>query len=241
MVHTTQDYAGKYRQEIVYGSIDNAELSARQGINSFFDRRGNIVWYDDFEAAAAQKWKSGGIGGGGAALSTERAWMGNQSMKVTTNNVDTSYWTLSKYYSLPMERQMGAEVMFHISAEEPYILMVLSGYTGTHLNRAELMYDHEQVKLFYRDAADNWIELTVVDGISPTLEQWVPMKLVVDWDIGEYLRIFFGGTIYDMTGIPYYTFPSAITQKVITQLQVGTTADVAAIVYFDNFIFTQNE
>jgi hypothetical protein len=241
MVHTAKDYSDDYRQERVYGNIDSAELAARQGINSFFDRRGNIVWYDDFEAANAQKWKTGGSGGGTAAISTERAWMGNSSMKVSTAGTDTSYQTLSKYYSLPMERQMGAEVMFHIYAGDPQVLMTLSGYTGTHLNRAEVYYDDELGKLYYRDAADNWQELTVVDGYSPTLEQWIPMKLVVDWDLGEYLRIFFGGTIYDMTGIPYFRLASATLQRVITQLQIATTDDEVATVYFDNFIFTQNE
>jgi hypothetical protein len=73
------------------------------------------------------------------------------------------------------------------------------------------------------------------------MEPWYYMKLVIDWDASEYVRFIFGGTTYDLAGIPMRTGASATERHIrVILFNIANTAAVSTV-YFDNFIFTQNE
>ena len=241
MVHTGPDYSEEYKQSKVYGLIDNAEHSARQGINSFFDRRGNLVWYDDFEAAAASKWVTAADGAGTVALSTDRAWMGNQSLKTVTGAaaLDGCYW--GKFFSLPFERRMGVEFMFTLTGGKPFITINITGYDGTNFHRGGIRFNYNTLALEYQTGLLAWTALTLKDTISLTNEQWIPLKFVVDWDLGEYVRLLFGGTEYDMSGLTMFTQANAARKQISISGMTQSATAAAATAYIDNFIFTQNE
>jgi hypothetical protein len=241
MVHSTQDYSGRYRQETVYGNIDNGELATRTFPLTSVDRRGNVVWFDDFEGAAAAKWATAATAPGTVALSTDYAWHGNQSMKCTGGaNVNDSC-SLLKYFSLPYNNRMGIEIMFHIKTNKPRVEFRFGGYSGVNVYNAGFGYDHNLGMLYYRNAADAAIALTLNDYVGLGQGFWIPMKLVVDWDKNEYVRILFGGTEYDMTGIPIYAVANAALQYLFVIVYAINASAASAVTYFDNFILTQNE
>jgi len=241
MVHTTQDYSGKYRQEVVYGNIDNAEVATRTYPLSSVDRRGNWVWVDDFEAANAAKWKTYAALAGTTALSTDRAWHGNQSMRMTTDAHVNDDCYISKSFALPFSRRMGAEVYAKLHTNKPNIIMDILGYSGTFYYRGSMYYSFNLDKLYYRDSTNNWVELTVYDEVVLTDEKWIPIKLVVDWDSQYYMRLIFAGTLYDLSNYPLYATASALAQQVYVIIYTTAGTAAAATVYYDNFIFTQNE
>lgn len=241
MTHTLPDYTTKYKLAKIFGNVDNAELAARLGACSALDRRGNLIWYDDFDAAAAVKWKLGGDAGYTAALSSDRAWMGNQSMKTVTDVDVGDTATIRKDFALPIERTIGLEFMFYIATGAPTVLIYIVGYTGTAYFQAQLQYDHNLGKLYYYNSASAWIELPIVDNVDPTGEHWFYVKLVLDWDSKEYVRAIFGGTQYDLSGLGMKTAANVTARKVIVVIYNRAETAAAATVYYDNFIFTQNE
>ena len=241
MAHTLQDYTTKYKLSKIFSQVDVAELAARLGACSTLDRRGNLVWYDDFEAAAAVKWLITADGAGTGALSTDRSWMGNQSMKTVTDVAVGNDVTLFKSFRLPTERTLASELMFCITGGKPRIQINLIGYTGTNAFQGAVKYDHNVQKLYYYSSTPAWVELTRTDSVATIREPWFLMKLVVDWDTIKYKRFLFGGTTYDLSDIDMYSFEdTSDTCLLISIINQAETA-AAATVYFDNFILTQNE
>lgn len=241
MSHTLPDFTTKYKLAKIFGQIDSGELAARQGINSFADRRGNIVWYDDFEAADAVKWSIAPHGAGTGAISTLRAWMGNSSLLIITDANVGDDVAVSKTFCLPPERRIGAEWMFNISMNEPRITFHLIGYTGTTRFIGGVRYDFNLNKLYYYNSAGAYIELTIYDSTTITYYPWLLLKLAIDCDKQEYIRLIFCGTEYDLSGIPLNTIASADPKRVRVQFYTEARTAAAAKVHFDNFILTQNE
>lgn len=241
MTHTLPDYSTKYKMVKVFGNVDNAEMAARTNGLSMLDRRGQVVWWDDFEDANAAKWYTDADGAGSVALSTERAWMGNQSLKTVTDvNTDDRVF-MGKQFSLPPSHRMGMEIMFTITGGAPYVIFNFTGYTGAYKVTMQLKYDHNLLKLYYLNSADAWVELAVNDYTSGTQEQWIYIKLVVDWDLREYIRAIFCGTEYDLSGIGARVTASATLPFIGCYYSNNAATDAAATIYWDNFIFTQNE
>ncbi|MFH1593720.1 MAG: hypothetical protein ABID09_03365, partial [Candidatus Omnitrophota bacterium] len=83
MAHTNPDYTSKGKLNTITASTDNAELAVRLGSVVTFDRRGNVIFIDDFEGATLF-WTTGGAGVGNVEALTA-AWgkSGSQSCELT--------------------------------------------------------------------------------------------------------------------------------------------------------------
>jgi hypothetical protein len=241
MTHTLPDYTTKYKLSKIFSSVDTNENAARLGACSTMDRRGNLIWYDDFEAPVALKWGVSTDAGGAAAISTTRCWMGTQSMKSSTHTDIGDQTSLGKVFCLPIERTMGIEYMFNINNGKPIVRIYVVGYTGTAYFMGQIQYDHDLQKIYYYNSASAWIELPLADNNLTVLEHWFLMKLVIDWDKKEYVRFIFGGTEYDLSGIGMKTGANVTKKSVSVILYNIAQSAEASIVYYDNFILTQNE
>ena len=241
MTHTLPDYTTKYKLAKIFGNVDNAELAARLGACSTLDRRGNTIWYDDFEGGAAIKWTTQVSGAGTVAVVDTRAWMGSHSMATVTGALLNDFAYFIKGFSLPIEREMGAEVMFHIAGGKPLVGLRLVGATGTVVATGKIKYDHNDKKIYYYTTGGAWVELTRVDDVLFNHENWIYLKLVVDWDKGEYVRFIFGSTTYSMAGIPLFRVGSVTDIFINVYITIDALSAAVATVYWDNFVLTQNE
>lgn len=241
MAHTLPDYTTKYKMAKIFGAIDEAELAARLGACSTLDRRGKLIWCDDFEAAAAVKWSYSADPPGTVALSSDRAYRGNQSMKTVTGAVAGDQCSIHKAFCLPIERKMAAEFMFYPSAGKPIIDLDIQGWNGTSRFEGQVRFDYNAFKLYYYDSTGAWVEIPRYDNAEEAYEHWIYMKLVIDWEKKEYIRFIFCSTEYDLSGIPLFSAASATTKQIRVYMMNQAATAAAATVYFDNFILTQNE
>lgn len=241
MVHTLKDYTTKYKLAKIFGNVDNAELAARLGACSTMDRRGNLIWADDFEAAVASKWGTSVAAGGTVTLSTDRAWMGNQSIKLLAPNALGSSAAIVKAFCLPIERKIATEFMFCMTTGKPIVELRVIGYTGTYYFDALIMYNHNTGKLYYGNSAGAWVELTLTDSTALSYEPWLLVKLAMDWDTKKYIRFIFCSTEYDLSAISMHSAASATAKHVEVYIYNSPATAADATVYIDNFILTQNE
>jgi len=241
MVHTLPDYTSKWKLNRISANVDNAELAARLGSPVTLDRRGTVIWMDDFERAAAIKWAKSIDAGGTCTLSNTRAWMGDQSMKTVTNNVTGDSVMLGKEFALPTQHTMGAEIMYRILLGKPIVDIRIIGYDGGHYWTGEVRYNHNTQRLYYYDSGGNPVELIREDNNVTILEPWKLMKLVVDWDTKKYIRFMFCGTTYDLSTYDMESTGDLTMKHIEVYITNEAATDAAATVYFDNFIFTENE
>ena len=251
--HTLPDYTGKYKQATVFGQVDNGELAARLGASSRFDRRGQTVWHDDYEAAIL-RWETIL----NSALTTislrnTRALTGEQSMLIHAGADAGNFGRAQRYLAYPVLSKMGFEVSNTYSATIDRIEWKMHLYTGTDVYWAAVEWENATNSLFYKDITDDAVQFptgttTLLSAnVDPNVSVWGFMnaKLVADFETGYYTRFILDDTTYDMSNLQMFTEAEGVTSPVMI-LEVGLDGSdagggTASDVYYDGAILTQNE
>lgn len=245
MVHTLADWTTKYRMVRIFANIDDAELAARLGYPGTEDRRGNVIWMDDFEDTGSRDptihWAKSVDGLGSVAFSPEKAWTGGSSMALVTDPSDGSETIIAKMFSHPIDSTMGAEIHVKFGDYLPIFMLNIVGYTGSAYWIAAIRYNIGTHTLEYQDKNEDWVTIPQTEYGVTLLEHWFTMKLVIDWTNKEYKRVLFGSTFIDMSGIPMQTDANATRKHIEVYLYLIAVGDNACSAYVDDFILTQND
>lgn len=241
MAHGQPDFGMYAIAETIYKLTDMGELATRLGSIVTFDRRGDVVWLDDFEAAVL-RWTAGASAGSSApVLSTTEQWMGVKSVYFATVAGAGEYSRIGK--NLPLSRlgKSGVEFFILLESRTPgYMQLRVNIEDGTNLSYAELRLDSQA-----RTASIITPTGTIVIATNcfPTYPNkvWVPVKLVVDMDTDLYTRLLIGDQGYDISS--YALVPVAASTNRYLDVYICLVGDIIATMYayLENFILTQNE
>jgi len=227
----------------VYTSADVAELAARLGSIDTFDRRGNVIWMDNFDGGIEKwgyftnfprpKWLHIGHTGDGFCMEVSRdAGVGNMQ------EVDHTL-------PYPVLSKIGLEVSCNFIWGIWTVELFIDCYTGTKWYGGRVRYDF--ISKILSIAVDPWDarqelpslgELIALGGISI----FHNIKLVCDFATGKYERLVIDGVKYDLTS--YYLWEE--DSDVVPHLAVEYYIDNASAIgqcqsYLDSVIVTQNE
>lgn len=242
MVHTLPDYTTKYRMATIFGQIDSGELAARLGALSTKDRRGNLVWFDDFEGTPENWVKSWNAGTPTIVKSTTRSHRGSQSFKIVSGAADNNWAGIEKEFPIPSTSKYGLEFYFWIADDAAQVLFYFDGFDGANMYRGVVKFLTADTSLHYLTSAAAWVELGSGYRIHADDEIWQNLKIVVDWTTKEYVRVIFNGDVFPLPGVAMYTASAATTDKHLHNLiNITALEDAAKTMYVDDFIFTQNE
>jgi len=241
MVHTLPDYSTKYKLVKVFGNVDTAELGCRLGAQATEDRRGSLLWYDDFESTVNKWVMNSGVGGSSCALSGECVRYGNQGVKIVTPDSSLQTVQMYKYFTLAYDSTIGAEIYYCFKDKNIRSTFELVGFDGTTVweGRVDVNLSADYLGI-YNDITgmiqlDDWIPFI------PRELMWMVVKLVIDWVNKEYVRLIVGNTIYDLTGIPLWTYPSLVKPALWMNMNFMCTDDTNKTLYLDSFTLTQSE
>lgn len=241
MAHGQPDYSGTSQKITTYSLSDMAELAARLGSINTFDRRGDLVWYDDFEATL-NKWVNNGNGTGhDADVSTTAARNGAQSCKIVTGSDGQLSGVIYAYAPELVKSKVGLEVHWtRPSFNWTYIYFRLQIIHSDYQWDARIKFQDSDASLHYWDGSA-YQQIATGVGARSSAYQFLPLKFVVDLDNEVYERLLFQRTEYDLTS---YALPSAagsaITETVISIYSEGTAGNNVTG-YVDDIILTQNE
>lgn len=241
MVHSLPDYTSKFKNTTVFSVVDNSELAARLASPNVYDRRGNVVFMDDFEGAVLQ-WETGGLGVGDVEdISVGNARNGSQSCILTAGAGVVGQAYIYKYLGILNPGKIGLETSFTVNSSTTYVSFQFWYYDGTEVHRGYMTYDLPNTRWFYfNDAGGDTILANGVD-LRTTNSPWHTAKLVLDTNTDNYVRFIYNNTEIDMSNIGLYHTADASDSMV----QIGIThySNNAAIksIYIDNVILTQNE
>ena len=218
------------------GQISLAEVAARLGSIHTFDRRGNILWYDDFEDGL-NKWEVSLSGTGpSVALTNAQARKGALSCKLVSGTSGGAYSQINAYLPYNILSRMGFESAFTANGDTEYTWRFWF-YDGTNYYEASVTY-----------SATDWLEIWTTAGWVAVAN--VPLlhsdslfhilKLVVDPITHKYVRLILNNTEYDVSASDMLPTANATAPHTLVTFRVtkGSSGDT---VYIDNVIVTQNE
>ncbi len=241
MSHTGPDWGINAPKLAVYNLSDMAELAARlKGCVNTYDRRGNVVWWDDFEDNI-NKWEVQNYAGSTVALSSDTARNGAKSGKLTTDAVLAAKAGIAIYRPAIPRGGIGAEISFNFYTQPNRLDLELSWYTGTrvYIGRVRIYDLSGNVDILKSSGAQ---ETVITQGlISSNLGAFYTVKLVIDAVNYKYKRLLFGSYEVDLSDYPLYNTSSPNTAQIRCEVLNVAGADLASSTYVDDFILTQNE
>lgn len=230
--------------EDVYGNahmIGNAELAARLGSINTFDRRGDTIWMDDFEAVFL-RWTPYTVGDNSeCVLVADESFSGSQSCKLRTDINVNDYAEIRRSFALPVQTRIGFQFSVTANMGDNNLEIWNSIYTGTELYQAKTKYHYDTKTLSVYDHTAGWTSIATdrVLGAKPLF--YSTIKLVVDYSTGKYVRLLFDEKTYDISAytMPYTTPAASPSMTILIQLKnLDATGRQA---WIDNVILTQNE
>lgn len=249
MPHGQPDYGVQAVKETVFGLADLAETAARLDSIVTFDRRGDIVWLDDFESDVL-KWSLTLPGVGDSVVaSSEAARNGAFSAKLTTGNVAGDMVTMVHYSPFPVTSRVGFEISFTVHDNLSDLIFSQRLYDGSDEHFARVRYRPATDVLEYLDRNAAWQNLAPSLVLLSATYILHTIKLVIDLNTQEYVRVIVDDVVYDLSALepplllPLYRHtPDVLTTPHWEQLVdtiTGVNANTSS--YIDDAIVTQNE
>lgn len=221
--------------------IGNAELAARLGSPVRFDRRGQVLLMDTFETGL-QRWVPQPYGDNAAIThDPTSALTGGYSVKLENGDDAANYAQILHTCGIRPVGRVGVSAAFALSDVIGSLALFFDYYSAGGLVHAGVRFLESGSKLQYLDATPTWQDIGAWVPCDRGDKSYNQMKLVVDLDAGEYVRVLANGTEHDLTGTaadtntteysPYYS---------ITVKFIGRAGDTDYC-YIDDVIVTVAE
>ena len=222
-------------------SMGNAELVARLTGLGGYDRRGNAIFFDIFDAGLAKG--SPVVYGTGAAveISTASARYGGYSLKLTAGSDSSREAGFQYYLPYPIFSKVGFETSFTVGTNTTYFTIHLNLYDGSTYYSAGVRFDEDNSKVQYLSGAAGWQDLITGVTLYELSKAYHTLKMVIDLASGKYHRVFLDGWSWTAGDLSFYSEASVLGKRFLGHVRHYGAAGTNAVSYIDGVIITQNE
>jgi hypothetical protein len=241
MAHGTPDYGVTAGRVTTHRLTDLGELAARLGSPVTFDRRGDVVWWDDFECGLAQIVGSGSGTGNAHALYTTEVRSGAQAVLLTAGSTDDHLFNLRKHLPPQVESAFGGEFSWRPLSVIESMAARLDFWIPPNEYRAELRWTDATQLLEYADSAGAYQTFAAGVDFAQDNSMFHTFKIVADMATRRYVRAIADDREYDLSGIDMHVFGAASTTLVRLNARLVGRAANNDTVAIDDMIVTQNE
>ena len=226
--------------------VDLAELAARLGSPYLFERRGDIVYLDDFEdcidgAALPGRWGTGGSGTGYAVIASNTvSYTGLLSVKLTGGSDGSRNAFIQKNYPAARSTRWAQLFFFSLSssANTASINNNLRGDNGTLLYQGLARLASDSLEIYTNGA---WVTVKENLNLYHNSAQFHAFKLVIDYSTKKYVKLWLDDETVDISEYDLYSLASSGKKYRQAQAYVYSVAGKNAIMYLDNLVVTENE
>lgn len=227
--------------DTIAGISDLGELAARLGSIVTFDRRGNVLWYDDFESGI-EAWEDASLAGG-HSFSWEPTYhrSGGFCAKMATDAHTDDDVYIYRRLPYPILSKSAFEVSLAIDGNCKELSLGFYLYTGTNQLTGLLRWTASTGTWAYYGSDGTY------HALSPTMQFYSlallfnTLKLVCDFNNDQYVRLLVNNTVYDLSSIALHTRTEDLSPHLLAIIMLTTNTGAAATGYVDDAIVTQNE
>ncbi|MBA7590871.1 hypothetical protein ES708_33013 [subsurface metagenome] len=228
-------------KETVSGLADSGELAARLGSIVTYDRRGDVVWFDDFQGDLAAWHLGRGGTGADAYITADYAKRGAFCCKMISGANDGGYMAITHYGGGLVFSKLGVEISFTLNIFTTELRVPFIYYSGTNWYDAAIRLYPVDREIKYKGNDNLFHSFATLTKIHTSSYVFHTLKYVLDLPNGKYNRVLLDNVVYDLSDIalkirtsdtfPYHTF----------NILAMTAEDTNKTSYVADAIITQNE
>ena len=226
----------------IHTSTDIGELAARLGSPVTYDRRGNVVFYDDFEEPFL-KWRILGYVDAYGRLDSTQVKTGSQSVRLHTGDVADAAITMVKNVPILASKEIGAEVTFSINGDDCDLLIQCSYYEAPTLYWPFIKFNPNLGETGIYEGPDTYKKIadTPVRWEAGDRPVFHTIKVVFDAETGLYRRLLFDHQEFDISNEVIFSSDFAGVPRALIVIRSENRAAVGGDIWINDFILTQNE
>jgi hypothetical protein len=239
MVRTSMDYSSRYLSTYDMNAKLMHETASRSGGLCTWDRRGRVVWYDNFESAVS-KWDP--AIDGTLTLTTAETYLGSQSMRMIVNAGVGTNLNLIHGFELPNTKLIGFEFAMQPPTDDAYVIIYAYIDNGVRACQFNTMWDNVTNIVYYRPSVGPYVQVLPLKNLETLHRTWHHFKLVVHSDAAEYERLIINSTEFDLSGFVPPNAGAAGAPYVRLYITLQNRGAVATpTMYVDNAVYTIDE
>ena len=220
-----------------------SELAARLGSPVSYERRGTVVYINDFSKGASRGELQANGTLATATISADRAMESGYALKLT-RGTDNDGWaeivdalSLATYSGL-----IGFEIHTTYSNANDVFIVELHKHDGTNGVVFGIKWDMSNGVLYYRDSVNAWASLNKTYKPYGFTWHFIPLKLVVNLTTSRYVGLYIGDDWVGVGGTPGYTFASSRDASLEVVVSFSANGDsMNSTIYVTNLIVTLAE
>lgn len=241
MTHGHPDFHRTGGTKTSYPVNDFGELAARLGSVDTFDRRGDVLFIEDFEGEYNKFQDS--TTGTGATISrtTTSSRGGNFALQMITGNAIGNTAEINHYMPAFDDQRMGFEASISTFANLSEFNLYMRWRDGTTEDTAALRHDLASSKFQIRVLGGSWVDILTGIDLDATSGLFHNVKIVADYKTKQYVRAIIDGTEYELSDYALYTAASASDPRLKLTIDVTNGAVGNRGIVVDDLIVTMNE
>ena len=178
---------------------DLSELAARLGSPVTYDRRGEVVWMDQFNTGMS-RWKDGSYDADDKAeLTADYPYQGNYAVKLITGGAAVRMAEIHRYLSPPHVNKWGLEVAVNFWTDFNSFAIELRRIHGELAYSASLRINNVDGKIQVYDGDNELYELDDLPLSWGGHGHYHVLKIVADFSTNYRVRALFDQNEYDIT------------------------------------------
>ena len=241
MAHGTPDYGILTPVSTVYTSQDTAELAVRLGSIDTHDRRGNVIFLEDFEGTLI-RWQTDLTGVGAAVdVSTDRARNGKQSCKMTLGQGEGNDCLAYHRQPMPRDTGLGLEASVIIPYQTQKTSIALIRWGDGYQKQGYLRYDLTTSELQLYAAVIGWTAFASGITLRHVDYYFHTFKIVVDFVNNKYIRAIVDHIEYDLSAYAVNAVADTQGARLRSELRGYNSDGENHDLYWDDIIVTRNE
>ena len=221
--------------------LDDAELAARLGSPSLFDRGGNVIYATAFDAGLPGWSQSGGAGSPYGRPSHRAAYLGGYSARLSSGTSTTVRREATISIPLMAAAPIGVEWVQTTDFATNIAGVRLRTFVGANRTTYDLRYDYGEDDIERWDDGGSWVDVDTTLVFTAGLHEWAHFKYVIDPTARQYVSARAGSTLYDLAGAGgEQAVTGALRRIEITLHSLDDTGDNHET-YFGLLVVTVNE
>ena len=241
MPHGMPDWGLMGPKTVTYGLDDMGELAVRLGSPHLWDRRGDALHMTDFrEGLGIFRW---GVSGAGAevALCTGHSRSGAYSVRLRAgSNLDRLAYLRARF-SVQEPSCVGQEFTFALGDTTTELHGEIDWFDGVFAHYGRVRYSVALGQLHYYTTGAAWVLLQGGVFINFADRPEHTLKVVVDMDLNEYVRVRLDHQAWDVRGVPVNEEVAPIPEAWQFTIRHYGLGGWNPDSYIDDVIITQNE